>query len=88
MKLTPDLRHHIEVQYLASWGLLDAVMDRWVKKPMYSDRAFNYYLTDDYATFLYRAFLWGSLSGELPFWRSVNSDINELINTIQNETDT
>jgi len=93
MKLTPDLRHHLEVQYLASRGLLNNVMDKWVKNSMLRDGRFNSVMNVDRIanTILNYAFRWGfSVEGH-SYWDSVHEDIMCLIRDIEdteNGTDT
>jgi len=90
MELTPDIRHHIEVQYLASIGLLDAAMEEWLIMPMSGDITFHKRM--EYlgvtATFMNYGFSWTKSEKGYDYWDDINHDFYSFILNIQDETDT
>jgi len=90
MELTPDLRHHLEVQYLASRGVLCEVMDEWMRNPLLDDTIFHERMSYPgvTVTFLNYAFSWVKSEKEYGYWDSINQKFCNLIWGIQDGTDT
>jgi len=89
MKLTPDQRHHLEVQYLASRGVLCEVMDEWVKHPLLDDKQLSRILDTDNSviTFLNYAFMWDTAKRGGEYWLDIDDNFEQLLWRIQNEID-
>jgi len=85
MKLTPDLQHHLEVQYLASKGLLDDTLNNALNQKDNNYPEMNKYLTYDTSTVVGELFVWTESNEGYSYWESVNENFTKLLNNLLKE---
>jgi len=77
------IMRHIEVQYLASKGVLARVIDAWLEKPLYdSNRTeldMNVYFPATDTTFLKMAFIWSGTFEGHSYWSDIEKEFREIM---------